>query len=346
MMEVKKKIFDTFRGETAHEFVLSSDDMKVGIITYGARIRQILYRGVNVLCGFDNAKDYLTAGNYHGALVGRYANRIAKGQFTLNGKKYVLAKNEKGITHLHGGAVGYSDRIWRIGSVFADEDKAGVTLSLFSPDGEEGYPGNLQITVTYTLTKNDELTISYNALTDADTIVNLTNHSYFNPASIGTPMADLKLTINADKYTPVDKQMIPTGLLENVENTPFDFRAGKKIGRDLYVKNEQLAIGSGYDHSFVLNHTPGTPDAILSSDKTGITMKMYTDAGGVQLYTGNFMDSKTPFYGTIVARAQEAVCLECGALPDTPNHPSFPTAVVSAGKTYTQNTTYAFSSEK
>ena len=345
-MTADKYILEELNGKTVYACDLVSENTYVRIITYGGRISDLVFCDTPVVCGFSSVADYRASGDYHGALVGRCASRIKDGKFTMNGKEYVLANNEKGVTHLHGGNVGYSDRLWDVEDMFANEKEAGVVLSIFSPDGEEGYPGNVKITVTYTLTSNDAFKISYNATTDADTPINLTNHAYFNLNGIGNTIDDLYMYINADKYLPVDEKLITTGEIADVEGTPFDFRIAKEVGRDMYNDHPQLAIvGGGYDHGFVLGEATTRPQVTLSSKKTGILMNVYTDAKTVQVYAGNFMNKPVNFNGDIPQRIHEALCLECAGMPDTMNHPMYDeieSMILKAGHTYTQNTTYAF----
>lgn len=345
-MTADKYLLQEYNGQPVYACDLVSENTFVRIITYGGRISDLIFCDVPVICGFTSVEDYVASGDYHGALVGRCASRIANGKFTMNGKEYSVAKNEKSKTHLHGGTVGYSDRIWDVEDMFATEKESGVVLSLFSPDGEENYPGNVKITVTYTLTSTDALKIEYKATTDADTPINLTNHAYFNVGGVGTHIDELFLRINADKYLPVDENLIPTGAVDSVEGTPFDFRFGKAIGRDMYDENEQIElVGGGYDHTFVLGESTARPQITLSSAQTGITMNVYTDQKTVQLYVGNFMNKPVNFTGDIPQRVHEAVCLECAGMPDTMNHPEFDeygSMILKAGDTYVQNTTYAF----
>ncbi len=315
---------------------LSAKDTAVKIIDYGARIASLTYKGVECVCGYSDMTGYLRDGDYHGSIVGRYANRIGKGRFTLNDKTYTLALNEKNRAHLHGGKVGFSDRVFTL----TDFSEDSLTLSLFSPDGEEGYPGNLTVSVTYTL-KDNALTIDYTAKTDADTVINLTNHAYFNIGGVGEEnVRDQILELHADAIAEVDEILIPTGRLLPTAGGPFDFTSPKKIGRDIDADDPQLKVGGGYDHGFRL--TGQSPAARLTSEKTGITMEIETTEGGIQIYTGNFMTADNPFFGKYPQTKNGAVALECNRLPDSPNRPEFPSPVLRAGKTYTQKTTYRF----
>ncbi len=315
---------------------LSLGKTSVTILDYGARIASLKYRGVECVCGFSDMEGYLRDTEYHGSIVGRYANRIGEGRFTLNGKTYTLALNEKNRAHLHGGKIGYSNRIWTL----SDFGEDFLTLSLYSPDGEEGYPGGLTIRVTYTLQDN-ALTIEYAAKSDADTVINLTNHAYFNIGGVGEEnVRDQILEIQADAIAEVDEILIPTGRLLPTAGGPFDFTVPKKIGRDIDSDDPQLKIGGGYDHGFRLNGK--SPAARLHSEKTGITMEIETTERAIQIYTGNFMTEDNRFFGRYPQTANGAVALECNRLPDSPNRPEFPSPVLHAGETYTQKTTYRF----
>lgn len=334
---MKTELFGTLGEKSVCSHTLSSGNTIVKIIDYGARIASLTYKGVSCVCGFADMAGYLADNDYHGAIVGRYANRIGNGRFTLNGKEYTLACNEKERTHLHGGKIGYSNRLWTP-TAFSDDS---VTLSLFSPDGEEGYPGNLYITVTYTL-KNDALSIDYTAKTDADTVINLTNHAYFNIGGVGEESVhDQTLTLYADAIAEVNELLIPSGKLIPAAGGAFDFTKPKTIGQDIQADDIQLKLGGGYDHGFRL--TKNNPCAILHSNKSGITMEVDTTEGGIQIYTANFMTADNPFFGKIPQTAGGAVALECNKLPDSPNRPEFPSPLLKAGETYRQKTTYRFS---
>ena len=334
---MKTAIFGTLQDKTVYSHTLSSGNTTATIIDYGARLASLTFKGVECVCGFSDMAGYLADKDYHGAIVGRYANRIAKGKFTLGGTEYTLALNEKDRCHLHGGTVGYSSRLWTPTS-FTENS---VTLSLFSPDGDEGYPGNLYITVTYTL-KDDALTIDYTAKTDADTVINLTNHAYFNIGGVGKEsVRDQTLTLYADAIAEVDEILIPSGKLLPTAGGAFDFTTAKTIGKDIEADDTQIKMGGGYDHGFRL--TQNSPCAILHSNTSNITMEIDTTEGGIQIYTGNFMTADNPFFGKYPQTANGAVALECNKLPDSPNRPEFPSCVLKAGDTYTQTTTYRFS---
>ncbi|HJY13523.1 MAG TPA: aldose epimerase family protein, partial [Flavobacterium sp.] len=291
----------TAKGEKVDSYKLKNQNgMEVDIITFGGRITDLKVpnkEGVseNVVIGFNNLAQYEKENPFFGALIGRYGNRIAKGKFTLDGKEYQLAINNA-PNALHGGPQGYFNVVWK-----ADEAKSGdsatLKLSYLSKDMEEGYPGNLKVFVTYTLTNDNQLEVLYEATTDKKTVVNLTQHSYFNLSGDFTKtILDHELTLNADKIVPVDATLIPTGKLDDVANTPFDFRTPKLIGKDIEVKNEQLARGKGYDHCWVLNN-PEKGKTIIAKvyhAASGRVMEMTTDEPGIQFYSGNFLDGTLP----------------------------------------------------
>ena len=292
----------------------------------------------DVVAGFDNLEGYLTPPPYFGALIGRYGNRIGGGQFSLDGMVYHLAKND-GANHLHGGVRGFDKRLWSAKQLSPQS----LELSYLSKDGEEGYPGNLSANVTYTLTDAQELRIEYLATTDKETVVNLTNHSYFNLAGEGDILAH-QVMIHADRYTPVDKGLIPTGELKSVAGTPFDFQMAKAIGERIEQKDEQLMFGHGYDHNWVLNRTgSGLETAAKVTDpKSGRVMEVLTTEPGLQFYTGNFLDGTLKGKGRVYTR-RSAFCMETQHFPDSPNKPAFPSTVLKPGETYRTTTVYRFS---
>lgn len=328
-------------GRQVQLFTLSNENgMEVSITNYGGIVTSLKVPDKegnieNVVLGFDDLEKYKSGHPFFGAITGRYANRIANGQFELNDETYQLATND-GENHLHGGESGFDKKLW---DAEVNEDENSITLNYLSPDGEEGYPGNLDVEVTYTLTDDNELTIDYHAITDKPTVVNLTNHSYFNLS--GHPsqgILDHLLTINADRYTPVDDGLIPTGELRSVQETPFDFTEPETVGARIE------SIPPGYDHNFVLNN----PDsgirkiATVEHEESGRIMEVYTDQPGVQLYTGNFLDgSLMDHHGTPIEQ-YAALCLETQTFPDSPNKPEFPSAVLNPGETYETTTIYQF----
>ena len=297
----------------------------------------------DVIFGFDSVDDYLNGGGYQGALIGRYGNRIGSGRFTLNGVTYQLALNDNGKNHLHGGNVGFNQKLWDA-VPFETADSCGLILTLTSPDGEENYPGKLDVTVTYTLTDKNELKIHYEAESDADTIVNLTNHSYFNLGGYSSGnILDHTLWVDADSITEINGDLIATGKAYPVDGTPFDFRKPEKIGARIESDDPQVKFGGGYDHNFNLNKGSAFAKAAeLYDEKSGRVMSVYTDQPGVQIYTSNMMNGDVKFKGGLAQIPRSAICLETQHAPDSPNHPEFPTTTLRAGEKYDTTTVYAF----
>ncbi len=315
------------------------------ISTYGATLVALTVpdrrgRMADVVLGYDDAQGYGNDTFYIGGVPGRYANRIAKGRFTLNGVEYTLVQNNNG-NHLHGGRHGFNQVVWQASKASGTS----VTLRYLSRDGEEGYPGKLTVTVTYTLTNDNALRIDYRATTDKATVLNLTNHSYFNlKGAGGGSIIDHVLRLNADRYTPTDLNSIPSGGLRSVRGTPFDFTRATPIGARIEADDEQLRFGNGYDHNFVLNHRPGVLAlaAEVYEPVTGRVLQAYTTEPGLQFYTGNFLKDVRGKAGKIYQR-REAFCLEAQHFPDSPNQPRFPTVVLRPGAIYRQTTVYKFS---
>ena len=297
----------------------------------------------DVIFGFDSVDDYLNGGGYQGALIGRYGNRIGSGRFTLNGVTYQLALNDNGKNHLHGGNVGFNQKLWDA-VPFETSDSCGLILTLTSPDGEENYPGKLDVKVTYTLTDKNELKIHYEAESDADTIVNLTNHSYFNLGGYSSGnILDHTLWVDADSITEINGDLIATGKAYPVGGTPFDFRTPEKIGARIEADDPQIKFGGGYDHNYNLNKGSDFAKAAeLYDEKSGRVMSVYTDQPGVQIYTSNMMNGDVKFKGGLSQFPRSAVCLETQHAPDSPNHPEFPTTTLRAGEKYDTTTVYAF----
>jgi aldose 1-epimerase len=298
----------------------------------------------DVVLGWDELKGYLGPGPYFGAVVGRYGNRIAHARFDLDGVVYTLARNN-GENALHGGLVGFDKKVWTAReSVTAEGPR--LELTCLSKDGEEGYPGNLTAKVTYTLTEVNELRIDYEATTDRDTVLNLTNHSYFNLAGQGEgDILGHQMTIAADRFTPVDGGLIPTGELRSVAGTPLDFRKATAIGARIEAPDEQIRLAGGYDHNFVLNGAPGTlrPAARVGEPRSGRVLEVLTTEPGVQFYTGNFLDGSITGKGGKVYKKRYGFCLETQHFPDSPNKPEFPTTRLRAGETYRSTTVFRFS---
>lgn len=299
--------------------------------------------GMNSLDEYTN-DSYQKANPYFGAIAGRYANRIAKGQFALDGKKYQLTTNN-GANHLHGGKAGFDKVFWTGREVPATSGSA-VEFTYQSKDGEEGYPGNLTAKVVYTLTDDNELKIDYTATTDKETLVNLTHHSYFNLAGRGDILKH-KLQINADRFTPINNELIPLGELKSVENTPFDFRQPKEIGKDIESIDEQIKNGKGYDHNFVLNGASGTmrSAAIVTEETSGRVIEVSTTEPGIQLYTGNFLDGSLKGKNCATYNFRSGFCLETQHHPDSPNHADYPSTVLKPSETYKTSTVYKFSAK-
>jgi len=328
----------------------NSHCMRVKIITYGGIVQSLKIpdrdgRLRNVVLGFDNLQDYVVNNSpYFGAIIGRYANRIADGQFTLDGVTYELPKNN-GPNTLHGGPMGFHTKVWRA-RVVGGQDSVGLKLRYTSPDGEEGFPGRLETAVKYLLTEDNSLRIRYRATTDEPTVVNLTNHSYFNLSGEGSgAIYDHVLELNADAYTPVDPTLIPTGEIAPVAGTPFDFRSPTSIGARIRSNHPQIAVGRGYDHNYVLNQPPsGLGHAASVFDPhSGRVLEILTTEPGVQFYSGNFLD------GTLIGtsgrfyRQSDGFALETQHYPDSPNQPSFPSTVLRPGEEYDTTTVFRFS---
>jgi aldose 1-epimerase len=324
----------------------NSHGVEVRAVTYGAIITSIRVpdragRLADVVLGFDNIEGYLKGHPYFGTVVGRYGNRIAGGRFALNGQTYKLAQNN-GPNHLHGGNKGFDKYVWKAEPV---KNARGVTFSRVSPNGEEGYPGSLSVRVTYTLTDKDELVVDYHATTDKATPVNLTQHSYFNlSGDPSTTILGHELTIHADRYTPVDATLIPTGELAPVQGTPFDFRQPTAIGARIDQPHEQLKFGRGYDHNWVLNRKGSQPGfaARLVEPRSGRSLEVSTTEPGVQFYTGNFLDGTIKGKGGQVYNQRAGLCLETQHFPDSPNKPNFPPSILEPGKEYRTTTVFTF----
>jgi aldose 1-epimerase len=321
--------------------------MTVKITNYGGIITHLLVPDKNgklgdVVLGYDTLAGYLKASPYFGCIVGRYGNRIGKGKFTLGGKTFTLAKNNNGNS-LHGGLIGFDKKLWKPEAAVGPEGPF-LKLSYLSKDGEEGYPGNLSTTVTYTLTGQNELKIDYAAAADKETVLNLTNHTYFNLAGSGN-ILEHELVLHAERFTPVDAGLIPTGELRSVKNTPLDFTKPMKIGARIESKDEQMKLGGGYDHNFVLNSGGGkmAPAAKVFSPVTGRLMEVFTTEPAIQFYTGNFLDGSIKGKGRQVYAKRTGLCLETQHYPDSPNKPAFPSTLLKPGGRYATTTLYKFS---
>lgn len=351
-LQMTEETFGRVDGQEVFLYTLiNADGMKVAITNYGATVVSLWVpdrqgRLADVVQGFDTLEDYIAYNDsYFGNVVGRCGNRIAGGKFTLDGVEYTLATNDHG-NHLHGGLQGFDKVVWQSEPV-QKKNATGVKLTYLSKDGEEGYPGNLEVTVTYYLTSANELSIEYAATTDKATPVNLTNHSYFNLAGQGSgTILGHVLKIDADRFTVVDKGLIPTGELRPVQGTPMDFTQPMAIGARIDQKeDEQIAFGGGYDHNWVLNKKDASLTKVISvhEPKSGRLMEVSTTEPGVQFYSGNFLDGKHKGKGGKVYNHRNALCLETQHYPDSPNHPEFPNTIVRPGEKYSSQTVYKFS---
>ena len=351
LVTVKKQSFGkTVDGNEVHQYILKNKKgMEISVINYGgiitswkAKDRDGIYQ--DIVLGFDNIYDYETKNPYFGALIGRYGNRIAKGKFSIDDKNYNLATNND-VNHLHGGSKGFDKVLWDVDEILGDSS-ASLVLKYMSSDMEEGYPGNLNVKVIYTLNNNDELSVIYEADTDKTTIVNLTQHSYFNlSGDLNQDILNHDLKINADSFLPVDSTLIPTGEIRDVIETPFDFLQPKKVGRDIEINNEQLNFGNGYDHCWVLNNYGDGVRFVASAydDSSGRLLEVYSDQPGIQFYSGNFLDGslKSKYEGNYDFRS--GFCLETQNFPNSPNENSFPSPLLKPGKKYLSETIFRFS---
>lgn len=329
---------------------------------HGVEVRFIDYGGIilsvrtpdrtgqldDITLGYDSLAGYLRSTPYFGALIGRYGNRIAKGRFTVDGTTYTLATND-GPNHLHGGVRGFDKVLWHA-EPFRDARGVGAVLTYVSRDGEEGYPGNLAVRVTYTLTNDDALVFEYHATTDRATPVNLTQHTYWNLAGPGrTTILDHQLTLSASHFTPIDSTLIPTGEIRDVAGTPFDFRAPTTIGARIGERDDQLRFGRGYDHNWVLDRAPADTLAFAArvyEPRSGRVLEVSTTEPGVQFYSGNFLDGTLTGKGGVVYAHRTGLCLETQHYPDSPNHPNFPSTILRPGTTYHSTTQYRFSTRR
>lgn len=344
-MSVKKQSFSyTAGGEPVCLYTLKNPFITLEVLDYGATVRSLVIGGTDVVGGYDTLAEYEKNDGFHGAVIGRFANRIAGGRFTLNGKEYRIFQNDFPNT-LHGGKRGFDKRVWK-----AEPGDDSITFLLFSSDGEENYPGNLNVSVRYTLLENG-VAIGYTATSDADTVVNLTNHSYFNLTGFKEDtVLDHTLKLNCSHFTPINEKLIPTGAIAPVENTPFDFREPKTIGRDVGADDEQLKLAGGFDHNFIIDRiAPVTilgrtlfEAAKLTSPDGKLSMTVATDQPGMQVYSGNFMHEDINLKRGVKQKKRSAVCLETQHFPDSPNKNTFPTAVLRAGDTFKTMTAYTF----
>lgn len=344
-----KEDFGTVDGKKVELYTLTNrNGVEARIATYGGAVVSLKVPDRNgnladVVLGYDDLAGYLQDTSYFGSIIGRYGNRIAKGRFNLNSVEYKLATNN-GENHLHGGIKGFDKVVWS-GAPSNAANGVRLKLTYASRDLEEGYPGNLFVTVVYTLTNTNELKIDYSATTDKDTVVNLTHHSYFNLAGEGNgDILKHEMMINANRFTPVDSALIPSGELRAVGGTPFDFQRPTAIGARIDQDEEQLKLGRGYDHNFVINGRNGVlrRAARVFEQSSGRIMEVWTTEPGMQFYTGNFLDGK-PGKGGKPYQIRYGFCLETQHFPDSPNHPKFPTTTLRKGSTYRTSTIYRFS---
>jgi len=352
LVTIEKKAFGkTKDGINVDQYILKNrNGMEISAINYGgiitswkAKDRKGNYK--DIVLGFNNLSQYENGNPYFGAIIGRYGNRIAKGKFTLNGEKYILALNNN-ENHLHGGIKGFDKVVWDSKEVINDST-ASLVLSYVSNDMEEGYPGNLGVQVTYTLDNNDELSVKYKAVSDKKTIINLTQHSYFNlSADFNKNILDHEILINADSFLPVDSTLIPTGEKRKVESTPFDFRRPKNVGKEINNLDKQLIFGNGYDHCWVLNNQDQGLRFVASAydSGTGRLLEIFSDQPGIQFYSGNFLDGtlKSKIGGTYDFRS--GFCLETQHYPNSPNEKGFPSVTLGPGEKYVSETIFKFSS--
>ena len=345
---VQKEAYDKMPDGTPVDLYIltNANGMQARIITYGGAVVSLTAPDRNgqhadVVLGLDSLKDYMAHPAHFGGLIGRYGNRIGKAHFQLDGKTYTLAKNN-GENNLHGGKGGFDARVWTAKQITSPEGAA-LELTYVSKDGEEGFPGTLSAKAVYTLTDKNELKIDYTATTDKPTVVNLTNHSYFNLAGEGDVLQH-QVMIDADRFTPVDAGLIPTGELKPVKGTPFDFTKSTAIGARIGQNDPQIQVGKGYDHNWVLNKSGNalTKAAEVYEPKTGRVMGVWTTEPGMQFYTGNFLDGTIKGKGKTYA-IRSGFCMETQHYPDSPNKPSFPSVVLRPGQTYRTTTVYRFS---
>ena len=353
LVTIEKKAFGrTLDGVDIDQYILKNrNGMEISAINYGgiitswkAKDREGNYK--DIVLGFNKLSEYETESPYFGAIIGRYGHRIAKGKFTINGEKYTLALNN-GKNHLHGGLKGFDKVVWDSKEVVEDMT-ASLVLSYVSNDMEEGYPGNLEVQVIYTLNNNDELSVKYEAVSDKTTIINLTQHSYFNlSADFNKNILDHDILINADSFLPVDSILIPTGEIRNVGDTPFDFRRPKNVGEEISNSNKQLMIGNGYDHCWVLNNQDQGLRFVASAydSGTGRLLEVFSDQPGIQFYSGNFLDGtlKSKIGGIYDFRS--GFCLETQHYPNSPNEKGFPSVNLNPGEKYMTETIFKFSSK-
>ncbi|MFP4489738.1 MAG: aldose epimerase family protein [Bacteroidales bacterium] len=345
---MKKEVFGELDGKQVDLITLTNTrGNTIKLTNYGATLvwLEVPDRNgdkENITFGYETLEGYLNGDPYFGAVVGRYANRIAEGEFTLEGKEYQLAINNP-PNHLHGGPKGWHSVVWDTEIMEKEGEPPAVKFIYVSPDMEEGYPGEVVAEAVYTWTDNNEIIIEYSCSTDKKTVLNITNHAYFNLSGAGNgTILDHELMIAADSFTPVDENLIPTGELRPVEGTPFDFSTPHRIGERIEADNEQLRLGLGYDHNFVLGNK-SEPDAVVYDPASGRMMEVITDQPGVQFYCGNFLDGLEEGHGGKIYEYRGGLCLETQHFPDSPNQPDFPSTVLEPDKPFASKTVYRFS---
>ena len=349
-MAIEKKVFGTMPdGKEIYIYTLKNNNgMTVDITNYGGIIVTSLVPSKNgefidVMLGYDNLEGYLKGDKFFGALIGRFGNRIQNGKFTLNGQEYTVAQND-GENHLHGGIKGFDKVVWEAEISNASSNE--LQLSYFSKDGEEGYPGNLNVKVTYVLTEDNAIEINYNATSDKDTVVNLTNHAYFNLSGHSSgDVLNQKLMINADKFTVNDQYSIPTGEIKEVSGTPMDFKTLTPIGKNINSDYDQIIFGKGYDHNWVLNANGSleVKAAQAIDENSGIVMDVFTSTPGIQFYSGNFLDGLGVGKNSAIYNIRNGFCLETQYFPNSINCDKFESPILKAGEEYNHKTVYKFS---
>ncbi len=342
-MSIQKILFGNLAdGRAVHKYTLNGKGgLCVSVLDYGATLQSIVFEGKDVILGYNTLEEYVKNGGYLGATVGRYANRIAQGRFQLNGIDYQVTQNQSNGNHLHGGNVGFDQKVWDM-EIVANADIPTLRATTTAADGEEGFPGNMVISVTFTVEDDNALRIAYHAETDKDTVASFTNHAYFNlNGDDGDDVKDTLLTVYADYYTATDSKSIPIGITE-VNGTPLDFRVPKTIGECICSTYPAIAACKGLDHNFVIAMEQGTlrPAAYAVSPHTNIALTCLTDMPGLQIYTANGTGARDGKNGPIAP--YHGFCLETQFFPDTPNHPAFPSCVVKAGEAFDSATVYAF----
>lgn len=347
-MSILKKSFGFMPdGREVFSYLLDNGkNVKAEIISYGGIVKELWVKNregeyVDVVLGRDTLEEYFNNDGYFGALIGRHANRIFRGKFNIGEKEYSVGIND-GKNSLHGGVLGFNKYVWDVKEI-NDEKNPAIEMSIVSPDGEEGFPGKLNVTVTYTLSENNGLVINYRAVSDKDTVVNLTNHSYFNLNGAGNDnIYDLDMQMNCGFYTPNTDECMPYGEILSVKGTPFDFTEGKKVGQDINSDYPQLKLFGGYDHNFIIDGKGFRKATVVFSEKTGIAMEVYTDKPGVQLYTGNCIKDDRVCKNGKIYKKHDALCLETQYFPNSTSYAHFPSPILKAGEVYDFTTEYRF----